>query len=69
MQFRYCNLIIRLVVRTRNFTQYSPAELHLGLCGFLVSGSSWTEVQCLTCLVRFGQKQHCKKSAECLLYR
>jgi hypothetical protein len=25
-----------------------------GLCGFLISGSSWTEVQCLTGHIRFG---------------
>jgi hypothetical protein len=35
-----------LRVTTRNFTQRSPAEFHRGLCRFLVSGSSWTEVQC-----------------------
>src|SRR5262249_25709123 len=29
----------------------------LGLCGFRVSGSSWTEVQCLTGNVRWGQKR------------
>ena len=37
-----------LRVRTQNYSQRSPAEFHRGLCGFLISGSSWTEVQCLT---------------------
>ena len=48
MQFRYCNLISRLARVAEFHAALSPAEFPRGLCGFLVSGSSWTEVQCLT---------------------
>ena len=39
--------------------QHSPAEFRSELCGFLVSGSSWTEVQCLTLLsVKGDMRRH-----------
>src|SRR5215813_3298851 len=43
---RYCNLIIRLAREDVEF--HAALKFYSGLCGFLVSGSSWTEVQCLT---------------------
>ena len=43
MQFRYCNLISRLARKDAEFHAALAGGIPLWMCGFLVSGSSWTE--------------------------
>src|SRR5262245_14898503 len=64
---RYCNLIIRLAREDVEF--HAALKFYSGLCGFLVSGSSWTEVQCLTGLCPLWVKSgHSARFDRCPLY-